>query len=153
MAKGLLQEVTHTYTNKEGELIEQTESKTWTFSRGSEPFFLTYVNCISWMYDLKSITTIKLLYKILEMSRFNENKVDITTSRRKAICSELAISDTMFSKSLTQLVSLGILSGSQGTFSINEEIFWKGDYRTRERLLNSRCSMTITPVIDNDTNN
>lgn len=29
--------------------------------------------------------------------------------------------------------------------TINAEIFWKGDYKTREALLNSGCKITIEP--------
>lgn len=30
-------------------------------------------------------------------------------------------------------------------YAINAEIFWKGDYKTREALLNSGCKITIEP--------
>lgn len=97
------------------------------------------------MYNLKSLTTIKVLYKLLEVSNFNKGTVDITTTRRQAICNDLNISDTSFSKSLRSLIELNILNGEKGTYAINAEIFWKGDYKTREALLNSGCKITIEP--------
>ncbi len=122
MGKAITNEQIIKRKNEAGEIIEEVRSKTWTFSRGSEPFFLTYLNCISWMYNLKSITT-----------------------RRQTICKELGISDTSFSKALRSLIELNIFSGEKGTYAINAEIFWKGDYKTREALLNSGCKITIEP--------
>lgn len=141
MGKAITNEQIIKGKNEAGEIIEEVRSKTWTFSRGSEPFFLTYLNCISWMYNLKSITTIKVLYKLLEASNFNKGTVDISTTRRQTICKELGISDTSFSKALRSLIELNIFSGD----AINAEIFWKGDYKTREALLNSGCKITIEP--------
>ena len=63
------------------------------------------------MYNLKSITTIKVLYKLLEASNFNKGTVDISTTRRQTICKELGISDTSFSKALRSLIELNIFSG------------------------------------------
>lgn len=145
MGKAITNEQVIKRRNEAGEVIEEVRSKTWTFSKNSEPFFLTYLNCISWMYNLKSLTTIKVLYKLLEVSNFNKGTVDITTTRRQAICSNLNISDTSFSKSLRSLIELNILNGEKGTYAINAEIFWKGDYKTREALLNSGCKITIEP--------
>lgn len=145
MGKAITNEQIIKRKNEAGEIIEEVRSKTWTFSRGSEPFFLTYLNCISWMYNLKSITTIKVLYKLLEASNFNKGTVDISTTRRQTICKELGISDTSFSKALRSLIELNIFSGEKGTYAINVEIFWKGDYKTREALLNSGCKITIEP--------
>jgi predicted transcriptional regulator len=71
------------------------------------------------MYNLKSITTIKVLYKLLEASNFNK----ISTTRRQTICKELGISDTSFSKALRSLIELNIFSGEKGTYAINAEIF------------------------------
>lgn len=75
------------------------------------------------MYNLKSITTIKVLYKLLEASNFNKGTVDISTTRRQTICKELDISDTSFSKALRSLIELNIFSGEKGTYAINAEIF------------------------------
>ena len=57
----------------------------------------------------------------------------------------MGISDTSFSKALRSLIKLNIFSGEKGTYTINAEIFWKGDYKTREALLNSGCKITIEP--------
>lgn len=61
------------------------------------------------MYNLKSITTIKVLYKLLEASNFNKGTVDISTTRRQTICKELGISDASFSKALRSLIELNIM--------------------------------------------
>lgn len=47
MGKAITNEQIIKRKNEAGEIVEEVRSKTWTFSRGSEPFFLTYLNCIS----------------------------------------------------------------------------------------------------------
>jgi hypothetical protein len=46
------------------------------------------------------------------------------------------------------LTEAGIISGSRGTYKINPKLHWRGDYKTREKLLNSGCTLTITPSVE-----
>lgn len=155
MKKGIFQEVTNKRLGENGNLIEETAIKTWTSSNKiSEPFFFTYINCISWIYGLKSITTIKILYKLLERAEFNTNKVEISSKKRSEIIKELEITDSSFTKCLNQLIDLNILQGSKGSYTIDENFFWKGDRKTRDTLMNARLKMTIEPdfeTVDPDT--
>lgn len=98
------------------------------------------------MYDIKSVSTIHVLYKLLELANFNENKVNITTSIRKDICNSLKISNVTFSKCIKQLTDLHVLTGTKGTYIIDEGCFWKGDYRTRQQLMKSNTKITIEPT-------
>lgn len=50
--------VVDTYT---GELIEETTSKVFTIKKEVEPFFLTYSRFMSILYDLNSLSTVKIL--------------------------------------------------------------------------------------------
>lgn len=50
--------VTDTYT---GELLSETISKTFTVKKDVEPFFLTYSRCMSMLYDLTSLSAVKIL--------------------------------------------------------------------------------------------
>jgi hypothetical protein len=53
---------------------------------------------------------------------------------------------------LRQLLDLNVISGEKGKYKINPEIFWKGDYKTREQLLKANCTITITPNFDFENN-
>lgn len=44
-----------------GELIEETTQKTFTVKKDVEPFFLTYSRCMSVLYNLTSLTAVKIL--------------------------------------------------------------------------------------------
>lgn len=72
----------------------------------------------------------------------------VTPQRKKEIIKELGISLSIYNKSLITLKNAGIISGERGTYKINAELHWKGDYKTRERLLKSGCTLTITPNDD-----
>lgn len=50
--------VIDTYT---GEIISETVSKTFSVKKESEPFFLTYSKYMSVLFNLNSISAIKLL--------------------------------------------------------------------------------------------
>lgn len=50
--------VTDTYT---GELLSETISKTFTVKKDVEPFFLTYSRCMSMLYNLTSLSAVKIL--------------------------------------------------------------------------------------------
>lgn len=138
-------EVIDTHT---GEIVKESISKTFTVRKDVEPFFLTYSKYMSVLYNLTSFSAVKILWKFLEYSEYNTAIVFITTQRKKEIIEELGISLSIYNKSLVVLKNAGIISGERGTYKINAEIHWKGDYKTRERLLQSGCTLTITPNDD-----
>jgi hypothetical protein len=72
---------------------------------------------------LKSVTTIKILYKLLEKANYNTNKVDISTKFRKNICESLDISQVSFTKSLKTLIDLNILKELDDAYEIAPEFF------------------------------
>jgi len=147
MSKMKYSEITSQVLNQDtGELVTETTSKSWVISKDQEPFFLTYVNSISWIYGIKSIATIKVLYKLLELMEFNKGIVRISSEDRDRICTSLDISEVTFSKSLKQLKELGVLFGDKGFYEVSPSIYWKGDYKTRDHLMSSGFKFTIEPV-------
>lgn len=150
MGKFKTTEYSKTKVDENGVVIEETTQKVWTINKNTEPFFLTYINSISWIYGLKSVTTIKILYKLLEKANFNTNKVDLSTKLRKSICDSLDISQVSFSKSLKTLIDLNILKDCDDAYEIAPEFFWKGDYKTREALMKSHVRITFEPAEEFD---
>lgn len=138
-------EIVDSYT---GEIIKESISKTFTVKKDVEPFFLTYSKYMSVLYNLTSFSAVKILWKFLEQSQYNTAMVLVTPQRKKEIIKELGISLSIYNKSLITLKNAGIISGERGTYKINAELHWKGDYKTRERLLKSGCTLTITPNDD-----
>ena len=89
---------------------------------------ITYLNTISWVYKLNSMVTYKLIYKLLEKVNYNSNIINISSKMRKQICKELNISNSSYITGIKQLIELELISGDKGQYSINKEMFWKGDF-------------------------
>lgn len=138
-------EIVDAYT---GEIVKQSISKTFTVKKDTEPFFLTYSKYMSVLYNLTSFTAVKILWKFLERSTYNTGEVFIPAGEKQHIIEELSISVSMYDKSLVILKDIGIISGERGCYKIDPLIHWKGDYKTREKLLNSGCTLTITPSLE-----
>lgn len=143
--------VTDTYT---GELLSETISKTFTVKKDVEPFFLTYSRCMSMLYDLTSLSAVKILWKFLEYAKYNTGEVFITSQLKKDIIKDLNISLSVYNKSLIILKDAEIITGDRGQYLINPMIHWKGDFKTRERLIASKgLKVTIEPNVDFDDDN
>lgn len=126
-----------------GEIVNETISKTFFINTKSETFFLTYVKGLSIIYGIKSAAALRLLYKILELSEFNKTEIQISAPKKKEILKELEISEPCFTKSMKILNDRGLVTGSRGLYTISEDIFWKGDAKTRKALLDARATEII----------
>lgn len=73
-------EVVDSYT---GEIVKESVSKTFTIKKDVEPFFLTYSRYMSVLYNLTSLSAVKILWKFLEQSQYNKEDVFITPQRKK----------------------------------------------------------------------
>lgn len=146
--KQIVQETTRrtvdTYT---GEMIDETTSKTFSVKKEVEPFFLTYSRCMSILYNLTSLTAVKILWKFLERAEYNTGTVYVTSQVKKNIIDDLNISTSIYNKAIAILKDSEIISGNKGQYVINPNIHWKGDYKTREKIINSGCKLTITSDI------
>jgi hypothetical protein len=134
--------VVDTYT---GELIEETTSKVFTIKKEVEPFFLTYSRFMSILYNLNSLATVKILWKFLELAKYNTGEVFITPQIKKNIIESLKISLSVYNKALVNLKDAEIISGERGLYVINPKIHWKGDFKTRENIIRSGLKITIEP--------
>lgn len=137
--------VVDTYT---GELIQETTSKVFTVKKEVEPFFLTYSRFMSILYNLNSLAAVKILWKFLEIAKYNTGEVFITPQIKKNIIESLKISLSIYNKSIVTLKEAEIISGERGLYIINPKIHWKGDFKTREKLIQSGIKVTIQPNED-----
>lgn len=147
------QETTQTRTDIEtGEIVEETTSKTFVIKNDNEPFFVTYVKGLSIIYGITSAAALRLLYKLLELSNFNNPEVQITAPKKKEILNKLQISEPCFTKAMKILIDKKLVEGSRGLYTISLDIFWKGDTKTRQKLMydQSQSKITIEPNTDFD---
>ncbi len=129
-----------------GELLDVTIEKTFNLSKKNEPFFMTYIKGLSIIYGIKSAAALRLLYRIMEMTKLNSNEVQISAPKKKQILKDLNISLPCFTKSMQILIEKGLISGGRGLYYISEDIFWRGDSQSREQLFRDRgAKITFVP--------
>lgn len=133
------------YYDENGNVKVDTISKSVVHKTTEDSFYMVFTNYVMWMYQVKSTATLKILYKILEQAEFNTGNVDITTGFRSQLISDLNICKSQITKSLNELtdkqvlIQRTIIKGDQtiplkGCYTINPEMFWKGDLSKRKEL-------------------
>lgn len=120
-----------------GEIINLEQSKTFIKEIKSEKFYMTFIDYISPLFNLKTDTAKSILAWMCSNAEFNTGKVKLTTEDRKEICKELDISPNSLTNNLKLLKNNLLISGERGNFLINPQIHWKGDTQTRDKVLNS----------------
>lgn len=137
MAKGRITQskVTSIVDKETGEMSVVEIEKSYVIQTPAEEFAQMYFKFIAVIYELNSLNDVKILIKLCELAKFNTGVVDISTSSRKAICEELAIHSSNFSKSLKRLQEKLLIEGTKGAYKINPAIFWKGEQKVRAQIL------------------
>lgn len=141
MSKGFIKSKTTTWTDENGRVQSSTTEKEFTYKTEEDSFYMVFFNFVSWMYGIKSVTALKLLALLLESAEFNTGRISISSGIRKALCSKLDVSSSMFSKALNELVDNNALLPYEmdgeiirGEYTVNPNMFWKGDLRKRKDL-------------------
>ncbi len=128
--------------------VQTTEKKINFKVDDDDKFYMVFLNCVSWMYGIKSLTTLKILYKLLEYAEWETGKVSLSPGRRVDIMAELDIKKSTLTQSINQLVEVhalypestvdkttGEIKTLRGEYTINPEMFWKGDLKKRKDLI------------------
>lgn len=121
-----------------GEVLTFENQKVYTETIDSEHFYMTYLEYIAPLYELKSGIALLVLTWLCEHAQFNTGKVDIPAARREELCSKLGICNNALTNNLKKLKSLNLISGEKGSYQINPQIFWKGDAKSRNDLLEGK---------------
>lgn len=147
MAKHFLQEEKDVYILPDGTKKEYVRRKYLVHHTEDDPFYMTFLRYVKWIYGLTGVAPFKLLLKLIDIAQFNTGRVSLTTGKRKEIIDELCVSEVAFYKSLKQLLDQEVLykvyktdpdTGEQiemkGEFFINPDMFWKGELNKRKEL-------------------
>ena len=133
-----------------GEIYEFSEVKE-VVKTDQEPFFLTYSKQILALYDSKVFNaTTKVLWKLLEFAEFNTGKVYMNSERVEDIMSTCAVSRTSYHRAINELIEIGVITKNKTTFTITENMFWKGDKKAREELINAKLMVSFSPVFEEE---
>ena len=149
MGKYITRNVYNQRVDKEtGEIMEYVE-KVEVTRKDAEPFFLTYSKQIMALYG-KSIfnATTKVLWKFLEFAEYNTGKVYMTAERREEILNDCDIKKTSYHRAVNELIEEGLLTKNKDTYTINEDMFWKGDRKAREELKNAKLQIAFSAIFN-----
>lgn len=131
------QQITQTQTVdvNTGEILQYETQKTYTRKIESESFYMTFIDYIAPLFNLKSDAAKNVLNWMCCHAEYNTGKVQLTTNQRDLACEELGMKSNSLSNHLKKLKDLKLIDGDRGDFIINPQIFWKGDTVTRNKLL------------------
>jgi hypothetical protein len=121
-----------------GEVKTIDVTKTFTTKVTSDSFYMTFIDYISPIYKLKSDAAKTVLTWLCHHADFNTGIVSISSKDRKEMCSELNITNSTVSNNLKKLKELNLISGEGGKYMINPQVFWKGELKERNKLLNDK---------------
>ena len=133
-----------------GEVISFSKCKSIQLKE-TEPFFLTYSKQILALYNTNVFNkATKVLYKMLEFSEWNTGKVHMTIDRVEEVLDTCNISKASYYRVLNDLVDVGIIIKRRGYYQIAENMFWKGELKMREQVVNAKMKISFTPVFPED---
>jgi len=104
----------------------------------SDSFYLIYFKMLKTFYEIKLIKDVYLLFRLCEMAEYNTGKISLSIQDRSDLCDLISLRKEHLSAGLKRLSELGLISGSRGSYIINQSIFWKGDKETRNKVLKER---------------
>lgn len=136
MGQNFSQLVVKEYVDTEtGEILSYESQKTFTQKIEKDKFYITYIDFIAPFFKLKSAKAKDLLIWMCNNAEFNTGRVLLNASIRAEISKELDISAGSITNNLKALKDLNLISGEKGTFTINPQIFWKGDEKARKAFM------------------
>lgn len=146
MGKNIVKTTTATQVDKDGVVRNFTE-KMEVVKTDTEPFFFTYSKQILALYGMSvfNITT-KVFWKLLEFAEWNTGNVFMNINRRNEIMQVCGISKTSYYRALDELIAAGLITKNRDVYTIDENMFWKGDRQTRKELMNAKLKVTLNPV-------
>jgi len=123
-----------------GEMV--TTSKEFTIKTTTDEFFMMYVQSLSLLHNITSMTCMRLLAQMAAWVDWKSNSCFLSTSRRKELCTSLKVGNQAISNALTQLTSSGMIAYvCRGEYQVNPYLVWKGSTAERERYLRKHGAM------------
>jgi hypothetical protein len=130
-----------------GELVKVDTQKTFTEKINPEHFYMTFIDYIAPLYQLHSEVARRMLDWMCEHAEYNTGIVDLSTSKRQQMCSELSLANNQVTNNLKKLKDLNLITGDKGSFTVNPEIFWKGDAQSRKDLLQNKSLQVSVEIV------
>lgn len=132
-----------------GEVVKVDTQKTFTEKVSPESFYMTFIGYMSPLFNLHSDVARSILDWMCMRAEYNSGVVDLSASKRQKMCQDLSITSNQVTNNLRKLKELGLITGEKGGFTINPEIFWKGDTKTRQQVLEGKSLKVSFEIVDN----
>lgn len=120
-----------------GEIKVIESQKVFTKKVKNDNFYFTFIDFVAPLFRLRSDSAKTLLVWLCTNAEFNTGVVRLTADDRRQLCETLNMSNNAITNCLKKLKDLNLISGQDGKFTINPQIFWKGEMSVRDRLLQS----------------
>lgn len=117
---------------------QTTRKITYSVPTDSDNFFMTFIDSLSGLLNIRNATDIRVITMMNTMAKFNTGQVLITQEDRKKMLDTLQMDNQVLSNSLKRLKEAGIISGERGIYEINPLVFWKGTTNERKKILAER---------------
>lgn len=153
MRKNVYNTTSTIVVDKETGEISQVETvKKQKIEITSEPFYMVFIDYMAPIFSLKNGTSKSVLSKLCSMAEFNTGKVSLGAADRDQICEELNIKKNVLSMAIKELCDKKLVEGTRGRYVINPQIFWKGDLKTRNAILDAKALQITFEVLPEDMN-
>lgn len=118
-----------------GEVTQVETEKSFTIQTTADKFYMTFIEYAKPRLKIKYASDHVVLATLCDMAMYNTGVVKITPQDRDVMCEGLELSKQQLTNSIARLKKLDLITGDRGTFTINPQVFWKGDTKTRDSLL------------------
>lgn len=162
MAKFTTSTIHEEYIAEDGSKSVRDSRKVVKFTTEDNPFYMTFINFVGWMWELKGEITIRVLTQLMGKAQYNTGTVNLSSADRDDIMDALHISSPALSRAISELVSKGVIAKVtktdkntgevkeyKGRYMINPQMFWKGELDKRKELLVTFSTTYIEDPITN----
>ena len=91
-----------------GELVKVDTQKTFTEKISPDNFYMTFIGYMSPLFNLHSDVARSILDWMCMRAEYNSGVVDLSTSKRQKMCSDLSITSNQVTNNLKKLKELGL---------------------------------------------
>lgn len=157
MSKFITENIEQTLYDENGIKRSHTTKKKVSVKESEEHFYMVFLKCVGWMYNLKGGTTLQVLCKLLEFAEYGTGEISLSTGKRQEIMDQLNITKSTLTQSIKQLVASGALKSKtkivkdengvpivkdgeiqkapiRGEYMVNPSMFWKGSLKKRKNF-------------------
>lgn len=148
MGKHFIETGHETYVDQFGNPQVRDYRKVIEIDVQEDPFYLTFIRYVGWMYDIRGNVALNVMAKLMEFAEFNTGIVNLSPIMRQRIKEDVGIESSALTRAIALLVEKGAIrqttyvdkktgevKAARGEYVINPQMFWKGELSKRKGLI------------------